>query len=369
MKSALFRPTLLPLLLLLTWSSVAPAQFGFTTNNGAITITQYTGPRGVVVIPASTNGLPVTCIGTNAFAINLNVLSVVIPSSVTCISDSAFYDCVGLTNVAMGTNVTEIGANAFLSCKALTNISLPSSVTSIGQTAFGICSRLTAITVNTNNPVYMSVAGVLFDRAQTTLMEAPGALGTAYSIPSTVTAIGAFAFWNCTNLHHVVIPESVTNIGTCALFQCTGLTNVTIPASVTSVGDQVFCACSSLKGVFFGGDAPTFGLLDFAEDSLPLAYYLAGTGGWSNFWTNGVQAVLWNPQVQTGGPDFGVRAGRFGFRITGTANIPIVVDAATNLADASWTSLQACTITNGSIYFSDAGWTNSPARFYRIRSP
>ncbi len=36
------------------------AQFTFTTNAGAITITGYTGPGGVVVIPSTTNSLPVT---------------------------------------------------------------------------------------------------------------------------------------------------------------------------------------------------------------------------------------------------------------------------------------------------------------------
>ena len=34
----------------------AQAQFSFTTNNGAITITSYTGAGGNVVIPAAING-------------------------------------------------------------------------------------------------------------------------------------------------------------------------------------------------------------------------------------------------------------------------------------------------------------------------
>jgi hypothetical protein len=79
--------------------------------------------------------------------------------------------------------------------------------------------------------------------------------------------------------------------------------------------------------------------------------------------------VLWNPKVQAGGASFGVRTNRFGFNIIGTPAIPIAVDACTSLSCASWTALQSCTLTNGSIYFSDAQWTNYPARFYRIRSP
>jgi hypothetical protein len=66
---------------------------------------------------------------------------------------------------------------------------------------------------------------------------------------------------------------------------------------------------------------------------------------------------------------FGVRTNRFGFNITGTANIPIVVEACTNLANPAWNPLQSCNLTNGSLYFSDPTWTNYPARLYRIRWP
>jgi hypothetical protein len=64
-----------------------------------------------------------------------------------------------------------------------------------------------------------------------------------------------------------------------------------------------------------------------------------------------------------------VRANGFGFNITGTTNIPVVVEACTNLANPIWIPLQTCTLTNGSIHFSDPGWTNYRGRFYRLRSP
>ena len=47
---------------------LAQAQFTYTTNNGALTITGYTGSGGAVVIPAATNGYPVTSIGVDAFS-------------------------------------------------------------------------------------------------------------------------------------------------------------------------------------------------------------------------------------------------------------------------------------------------------------
>ncbi len=97
-------------------------------------------------------------------------------------------------------------------------------------------------------------------------------------------------------------------------------------------------------------------------------YYLPGTTNWFSPF-GGRPAVLWNPQPQTSGASFSVRTNRFGFNITGNTNIPIVVEACTNLANPTWISLQSCTLTNGSLYFSDPDWTNYPARLYRIRSP
>jgi hypothetical protein len=47
--------------------AVARAQFTFTTNNGAITITRYTGSDDAVIIPSTTNGYRVAGIGNSAF--------------------------------------------------------------------------------------------------------------------------------------------------------------------------------------------------------------------------------------------------------------------------------------------------------------
>ncbi|HZQ48594.1 MAG TPA: hypothetical protein VFC07_16370, partial [Verrucomicrobiae bacterium] len=49
------------------WPVMATAQFTLETNNGAITISAYSGKGGVVVIPDSINGLPVTSIGDSTF--------------------------------------------------------------------------------------------------------------------------------------------------------------------------------------------------------------------------------------------------------------------------------------------------------------
>jgi hypothetical protein len=83
----------------------------------------------------------------------------------------------------------------------------------------------------------------------------------------------------------------------------------------------------------------------------------------------GLPTVLWNPQVQTSDPSFGVGTNGFGFAITGNNNLVIVVEACTNLANPTWSPVGANTLTGGSCYFNDPQWTNYPTRFYRLRPP
>lgn len=55
----------------------------------------------------------------------------------------------------------------------------------------------------------------------------------------------------------------------------------------------------------------------------------------------------------------------FGFNITGTSNLVIVVEASTNLVNPAWQPIQTNTLTGGTSYFSDPQWTNYPSRYYR----
>jgi hypothetical protein len=336
---------LLPLLLLLTLPAAVEAQFTYVTNNGAITITGYTGSGGVVIIPNKITGMPVTSIGPSAFQFN----------------------------------------------SRLTSVAITNSVTSIGDGAFAACPSLTAITVDVVNPVFSSVAGVLHTKSQTTLVQYPGGKAGAYTISNTVTSIGNWAFASCTGLTSVTIGNKVADIGVYAFEFCTNLSSVTIPNSViniafgafevcsklitvtignrlASIGDYAFEFCTNLTAVYFTGNAASVGSTVFFGDSKATVYYLPGTIGWASTFA-GVPAVLWNPQVQTSRASFGVRTNRFGFDIAGSSNLVLVVEACTNLANPLWSPVGTNTLTSGSSYFSDPRWTNLTRRFYRLRSP
>ena len=79
--------------------------------------------------------------------------------------------------------------------------------------------------------------------------------------------------------------------------------------------------------------------------------------------------MLWNPSAPTQDPAFGVRDGKFGFKITGTADIPFVVEACDSLTQPVWISLGTNTLIGGSSLFSDPDWARHPSRVYRFRSP
>jgi hypothetical protein len=231
-----------------------------------------------------------------------------------------------------GLPVRTIGGNAFYDEYSITSVTIPGSVTSILAEAFEFCFGLTSLT-----------------------------------IPGSVRTIGAWAFNVCVGLTNVTILNGVTAIGPGAFNDCQGLTRLTIPGSVNNIGDSAFNNCGYLEGVFFAGNAPDVASNAF-YDSIAIVYYVPGATGWGAE-CGGVVTRLWNPLLQSSGPGFGVGPAGFGFNITGTPDIPIVVEAAANLANAAWVPLQSLDLTNGALQFSDPSWTNYPARHYRIRSP
>ncbi len=288
----------------------AHAQLKYTTNDGAITITGYSGNPTNVTIPSSINGLPVTSIANEAFEDYTNLAGVSIPSTVTNIGPTAFQSCSKLASIVIPNGVAGIGLETFLYCTNLTNVTLPATLTNIASQAFAECGRLQSI-----------------------------------AVPTGVTSIQFESFnW------------------------CTSLVNITIPKTVTNLEENAFAYCTNLAGIFFAGNAPSYSPNPLLGVTNAIVYYIPGTTGWSNTY-DGLKTMAWNPTPRASGVTVGPSGGAFQFEVVGTSNIPVVIEASTSVGNAQWLPLQSCTLTNGSIIISDTAWTNNSSRFYRVRSP
>lgn len=247
---------------------------GFTYSINAdntITIRGHTDPVGELIIPENIVGRTVNSIGHEAF-INTSLTGVTISDSVTNIEDWAFAFCQCLTNMTIGNSVAKIGnrafyynnvlasamipdsvenigLEAFYACPSLTSLTIGQGVTNIGEAAFHSCTSLTSITVNTNNSIYCSPNGVLFNKSQTMLIQYPGSKPGSYTVPESVTNIEDLAFSFCAGLTSISLPISVEYIGVRAFFSCDSLTCVAIPKNVTHIGERAFYACDGLIAI------------------------------------------------------------------------------------------------------------------------
>lgn len=179
-----------------------------------------------------------------------------------------------------GYAVTSIGDEAFMWCKSLTRITIPDSITTISEGAFFGCTSLEAITVNSRNPIFEHIQGILFNKSTKVLHTYPsGNKATAYAIPAGTSAIASYAFSGCDSLTSIDIPESVTSIGEGAFRNCDSLISVTIPASIITIAEGAFNGCTSLETVMVDPKNPTFAYIQgvlFNKAEKTLHTYPAG---------------------------------------------------------------------------------------------
>ena len=248
----------------LTDVAVASGSESFKSENGVLftkdgtTLVLY--PQGRTAehydIPDGT-----TIIGDDSF-LNSGWLRTVDLTGVKKVGNSAFYGCGSLT-VTLPETMESIGYNAFGDLQN-TTITVPASAKFVDELAFN-GPNMTAILVDSGNPNYCSVDGVLFTKDKKTLQEYPVARSaTAYAIPDGTETIADQAFW--------------------LLNECAFLKELTVPASVTAMSLSATWD-NKLERVIFLGDAP--------EDLNPgrafrrvaenfTICYAAGTDGWTD---------------------------------------------------------------------------------------
>jgi hypothetical protein len=160
-------------------------------------------------------------------------------------------------------------------------------VTSITGQPFFNCRNLNSINVDSENKIFASVDGVLYNKEKTKLIVCPPKKTGTVTIPNTVTSIETMAFTGCEDLQSVEIPNSVTEIGGWAFSGCAGLESIPIPNSVTSIGDAAFRRCLGLTEITIPKSVVNMGSEVFAERETPITVYCEVSRkpeGWNDNW-------------------------------------------------------------------------------------
>lgn len=172
----------------------------------------------------------VTTIGASAFSgcTALEKVTFADDADITSIGANAF-EFSGIKSITIPEGVTTIGKEAFSTCDVLTEVTLPSSLTNMSGEAFKFCSKLANVYVAAGNTNYSSINGILLNKDKTTLVLFPPAKANDKFtlLPPSITTLGDYAFYTCTNLKNVVIPNKVTSIGERTFGLCSNLNSIT----------------------------------------------------------------------------------------------------------------------------------------------
>ena len=162
-----------------------------------------------------------------------------------------------VTTIAGGSSST----GAFAKKTTLTSITIPSSITTMQRYAFYNCTALTEINFNATN------MNDLPDNNRVFYNVGQGGAGITVNIGANVTKIPAYLFHPINGNSYA--PKIVTvnfaegslceSIGRYAFRYCSSLTSITIPDSVTSIGIFAFSGCSSLTSITITNSVTSIG--------------------------------------------------------------------------------------------------------------
>lgn len=74
-----------------------------------------------------------------------------------------------------------------------------------------------------------------------------------------VTSIGDSAFYQCNELHEIILLDSLKQIGDAAFYNCSNLTILIIPNGVKTIGQEAFCKCTGIITVILGSGLESIG--------------------------------------------------------------------------------------------------------------
>lgn len=172
--------------------------------------------------------------------------------------------CEKLKRIVLPLQTTKIEADAFRNCSSLHTIEVPTLVESI-ETSAG-CTALTEINVQAGNSHYSSKDGVLLSGDGKNILWFPMGKEGEYTLPSTVTTVGDYAFRNC-RIETFHFADGLTSIGKYAFYN-SSVKEVSLPSTVKQIPTGLFQKCADLTTVHLGKNTELLG--DYVFDGCPI---------------------------------------------------------------------------------------------------
>ena len=246
-----------------------------TLNDGTVEIRSYTGHRRYITIPEIIDEKTVSSIGAFAFDGQSKLRQVKLPDGLKNIGQGAFRNCNNLLDIVITDNVTNIGNGAFESAirlsqifigkdssletigdfafknSGITNFYVSDSVSYLNGSAFYGANRLQFIDVSKANTNFVSIDGVLTNYTANSIVAYPASHGITYSVPDSITEIGAYAFAFSKNV--AIDLANVKSIGGYA-FAHSALENIEFTSEIATIGVYAFTDSYYLANVTFASD-------------------------------------------------------------------------------------------------------------------
>lgn len=172
--------------------------------------------------------------------------------------------CEKLKRIVLPLQTTKIEADAFRNCSSLRTIEVPTLVESI-ETSAG-CTALAEINVQAGNSHYSSKDGVLLSGDGKSILWFPMGKEGEYTMPSTVTTVGDYAFRNC-RIETFHFADGLTSIGKYAFYN-SSVKEVSLPSTVKQIPTGLFQKCANLTTVHLGKNTEMLG--DYVFDGCPI---------------------------------------------------------------------------------------------------
>ncbi len=222
----------------------------------------YTGTQNIIDLRNGTGnqGYEITKIAPRAFAFDLNIEEIYLPSDIYVVEEYAFINADNLTTVLWeyeSRTSVMFDLNAFKGAHKLVRAAIPYTVTSEGSTLFMFDSPGVellhsrdstdfATTITTEGDFeYVNFGGTSEYTGQKWLIDY---VGTSTSVNlSGQTNIYNGVFYGNTTVENVTLPSNMTSIPAAMFSFAMNLTSINIPSTVTSIGEYAFMSAFSLE--------------------------------------------------------------------------------------------------------------------------